>query len=265
MIRIENLHKRFGPMEVLRGVDLVVEDGKTTTILGLSGSGKSTILKHIIGLLKPDRGHIYVEEEEVTGMSPRQLERVRRKFGVVFQHAALLQSMSVFDNIALPLREHGGYTQKETREKVIQKLELVRLMEKDWNKLPAELSGGMRKRAGVARAIIEDPAYILYDEPTTGLDPIITNMVNDLIIDMREKLGVTSIVISHDVSGACRTSDNLAILYKGRIIETGPPEKIMNSNNPIVRQLIEGNVQGPMTADEGYATNAPSGETGEGS
>ena len=250
MIRIENLHKYFGSVKVLQGLNLKIEDRRTTTVLGLSGSGKSTILKHIVGLMKPTRGKIYVDDEEITGMNQDNLDRVRLKFGVVFQNAALLQSLTVFENVALPLREHRKYTPSEVQDRVAGKLRLLRLVETDWNKLPAELSGGMRKRVGLARAIIEDPAYILWDEPTTGLDPITNNMVHDMIIEARDELGVTSMVISHDVSGSCRVSDDLAILYKGKILEEGPPDQVMNTSNPIVRQLLSGDVVGPITDDD---------------
>lgn len=257
MIRIENLHKRFGRLEVLRGVDLVVEDGKTTTVLGLSGSGKSTIIKHIVGLLKPNAGRVWVGEDEVTGMRPRELERVRLRFGMVFQNAALLQSISVFDNVALPLRERRTYKANEIHERVAHKLQLVQLKETDWEKLPAQLSGGMRKRVALARAIIEDPEYILWDEPTTGLDPITNNMVHGMIIDMSRQLGVTSMVISHDIPGTYRVSDTIAVLYRGKILETGTPDQIRNTKNPIVRQLIEGDTEGPITA----GTSRESGES----
>jgi phospholipid/cholesterol/gamma-HCH transport system ATP-binding protein len=250
MIRIVDLYKSFGPLHILRGVNLTIQDGHTTTVLGLSGSGKSTILKHIIGLMRPTSGQIFVKDTEISRLRGADLDTVRRKFGVVFQHAALLQSLTVFENVALPLREHRNYSRSEIEDRVAQKIRTVRLAETDWHKLPSELSGGMRKRVGLARAIVEDPDYILWDEPTTGLDPITNNMVHDMIIESRDELGVTSMVISHDIPGTLRVSDCIAVLYRGQIIEEGSPDQIEHSDNPIVQQLITGAPSGPITEQE---------------
>jgi len=257
-IEIQGLRKAFGDKEILRGVDLVVPEGKTVVVLGLSGSGKSTLLKHIIGLLKPDEGRILLEGADIAHAKEKELEAIRWRFGMVFQNAALLQSLSVGDNVGLPLverrrmlRHHSrrhppeDLTDDAIRSRVSEKLALVGLAGAE-EKMPSELSGGMRKRAGLARAIVHDPKLLLYDEPTTGLDPIIARHVDDLILRMREKLGVSSIVISHDIEGAMRVADTVALLHEGVIIERGTPEEVMASTDPIVRQFLEGNSEGPI-------------------
>ena len=246
MIEMEDVHKALGGKEILRGVNLEVSEGSTTSILSLSGCGKSTLLKHIIGLLKPDRGRIAVDGRDVSKAGSSELEEVRKLFGMVFQGAALLQSLTVAENVALPLFEAGKLSGAEIRETVAHKLSLVKLTGFE-DYFPADLSGGMRKRAGLARAIVHSPRIILYDEPTTGLDPIITSATNELIVEMREKLGVTSVVISHDIESACGTSDVLAILHGGVIMQSGPPDAIMNTTNPAVRQFLEGRTRGPLT------------------
>ena len=253
-IEIEGLKKSFGDKPVLEGVDLAVPRGKTVVVLGLSGCGKSTLLKHVIGLLRPDEGRILVGGLDIAHARLRDIEEIRWKFGVLFQYAALLQSLTVADNVALPLVERAKHErprrsaalwQEEIDLRVREKLKMVGLAGTE-EKLPGELSGGMRKRAGLARAIVHDPDILLYDEPTTGLDPIISRHVDDLIIDMREKLGVSSLVISHDIKGAHRIADVMALLHGGKILEIGPPDEFMKSENPVVRQFLEGRSEGPI-------------------
>jgi phospholipid/cholesterol/gamma-HCH transport system ATP-binding protein len=245
-IVIEGLKKAFGDKQILRGVDLIVPKGKTVVVLGLSGCGKSTLLKHIIGLLKPDGGRIILDGKDIAQASEDEMEAIRWRFGMVFQNAALLASLTVGENVALPLVERRELPRDEIDKLVSQKLALVGLAGAE-TRLPSELSGGMRKRAGLARAIVHDPEFLLYDEPTTGLDPIISRHVDDLIVDMREKLGVSSIVISHDIEGAMRTADMLVLLYEGAVVEKGTPEEFRNSTNPIVRQFLEGSSEGPIS------------------
>ncbi len=245
IIRVQNLHRSFDSQRVLRGVDLDIPHGKTTVVIGRSGIGKSVFLKHLIGLMKPDEGRIWIEGEEITGLSKDEMDRVRRKFGMLFQGAALFDSMNVFDNVAFPLRERLRLSRGEIEERVREKLRLVGLNGAE-HKMPAELSGGMRKRVGLARAIALDPPIILYDEPTTGLDPILCDTIDRLIMHMQEGLGVTSVVISHDIRGAFKVADRIAMLHDGRIQACGSPEEIENSEDPIVRQFITGSAEGPI-------------------
>lgn len=245
IIEIQGLHKALGGRPVLKGVDLLVPEGKTVVVLGISGSGKSTVLKHIVGLLRPDAGRVLVDGSDVAEATMKELEGIRWRCGVVFQNAALLQSLNVEENIALPLIERRVMPRNAALERAREKLALVGLAGAG-EKMPAELSGGMRKRAGIARAIVHDPEIILYDEPTTGLDPIIGRHINDLVVKMRETLGVTSFVISHNVEGSGRIGDVLALLHDGRIVEQGSPEELTSSSNPTVRQFLEGRSEGPI-------------------
>jgi phospholipid/cholesterol/gamma-HCH transport system ATP-binding protein len=207
-------------------------------ILGGSGSGKSVLMKHMIGLLRPDSGRVIVEGEDLTRLSDQDLDRVRRKFGMVFQMAALFDSMTVLENVAFPLREHRkDLTEEDVRRIVAEKLGVVGL-EGVEEKFPAELSGGMRKRVGLARAIVLEPKIVLYDEPTTGLDPITTDYVDDMILTAKRQLGVTSVVISHDIASAFKVADELAVLYNGLIVESGPPEQVRHSTHPHVREFL---------------------------
>lgn len=239
MIDVIGLRKSFGKNEVLKGIDLQVKEGTTTVILGGSGSGKSVLMKHIIGLLKPDSGKVLIEGEDITALKGRDLDRIRRKFGMVFQMAALFDSMTVLENVAFPLREHRKDLEEEQiREIVREKLRIVAL-EGIEEKYPAELSGGMRKRVGLARAIVLDPKIVLYDEPTTGLDPITTDNVDEMILDARRELGVTSVVISHDIGSAFKVADEIAVLYQGQIVEAGPPAALRQSNHPHVRKFLQ--------------------------
>jgi phospholipid/cholesterol/gamma-HCH transport system ATP-binding protein len=248
MIEIIDLHKRFGDLQVLRGLNLTVEKGESMTVIGGSGSGKSVLLKHIIGLLFPDRGRVIVEGQELNKLDEYGLDDIRKKFGMLFQGAALFDSLTVWENVGFSLKQHTEFSNEKIRKIATEKLALVGLKDVE-DKMPADLSGGMKKRVGLARAIAMDAAIILYDEPTTGLDPISADAINDLIVDLRRKLGVTSVAITHDMQSAYKISDRIAMLYKGEIQEIGTPAEIKNSVNPIVRQFITGSAVGPITAE----------------
>lgn len=248
MIEIVNVHKSFGNFAVLRGVNLAVERGESMTVIGGSGSGKSVLIKHIIGLLFPDRGQVIVDGQVVNKLDEQGLNELRKKFGMLFQGAALFDSLTVWENVGFALKQHSKLSDREIRKAATEKLALVGLKDVE-DKMPAELSGGMKKRVGLARAIAMDPAIILYDEPTTGLDPITADAINDLIIDLRKKLGVTSVAITHDMHSAYKISDRIAMLYKGTILEIGTPDQIRNTANPVVRQFIAGSAVGPITAE----------------
>jgi phospholipid/cholesterol/gamma-HCH transport system ATP-binding protein len=238
IIQIIDLHKSFGSHEVLAGISLDVPAGSTLVILGGSGSGKTVLMKHMIGLLKPESGQVIVEGEDIVPLGPQGLERIRRKFGMVFQAAALFDSMTVFENVSFPLREHRKeLSEEEIRALVKEKLGVVGLKNVE-EKYPADLSGGMRKRVGLARAIVLGPKIVLYDEPTTGLDPITTDYVDEMILDAKKELGVTSVVISHDIASAFKVADNIAFLYQGHIIDQGPPSKLRHSENPAVKIFL---------------------------
>lgn len=245
IIELKDVHKSFGSQHVLRGIDLGVPRGKTTVIIGRSGGGKSVILKHMIGLIKPDRGEVLVEGHNLNQLDDRQINKVRRHFGMLFQDAALFDSMTAGENVAFPLREHTKLSRKEIDKVVAEKLAMVGLpgVEK---KMPGQLSGGMRKRVGLARAIALEPAIILYDEPTTGLDPLMTDAINRLIKDTQERLGVTAVVISHDMNGAYEIAHHMAMLYEGEIIASGTPDDIKNSDSEVVQQFVNGRAQGPI-------------------
>jgi phospholipid/cholesterol/gamma-HCH transport system ATP-binding protein len=237
-IRIRGIEKAFGVHQVLRGVDLDIERGKINIIIGGSGQGKSVLMKHLMGLLKPDAGHIYVDGEDVVPLDDYQLNRVRRKFGMLFQYAALFDSLTVEENVAFPLVEHTTKSKAEVREIVRQRLASVGLKNIE-KKYPAELSGGMRKRVGLARALVLEPQILLYDEPTTGLDPVATKNVDDMIRDISKQTGVTSIVISHDMASTFRIADRISMLYEGRIIVTGEPDEVLRSSHPFLREFVE--------------------------
>jgi len=248
MIEIVNLHRSFGAHHVLRGVNLSVEKGESMTVIGGSGSGKSVLLKHIIGLLFPDRGRVLIDGEVLNDLDDQGLNEMRKKFGMLFQGAALFDSLTVGENVGFGLKQHTRLSNREIREVAIEKLALVGLKGVE-DKMPSDLSGGMKKRVGLARAIAMDPAIILYDEPTTGLDPITADAINDLIVSLKQKLGVTSVAITHDMQSAYKISDRIAMLYKGEIQETGTPDEIRKTENPIVRQFITGSATGPIIAD----------------
>ncbi len=247
MIQIKGLKKRFGPKKVLKGVNLTIPTGKTTVILGLSGGGKSTIIKHIVGLLKPDSGEIWVDDIEVAHADEETIRQVRKKVGFLFQSGALFDSMNVYENVAFPLREHTKMGEKQIRARVIECLEMVALKPKEVLSLyPDELSGGMRKRVGLARTIALGPQALLYDEPTSGLDPITSDLISQMIIHLKKELGVTSVLISHDIKESFKCGDYFAMLYDGKIIEYGDAEHFKKSTNPYVRQFLEGKSEGPI-------------------
>ena len=244
MIEVSGVHKSFGSHHVLRGVDLSVEGGQSMVVIGGSGSGKSVLIKHIIGLLTPDKGTVSIDGTDITKLDPRHLYEARKKFGMLFQGAALFDSMNVWENVSFALLR-SGMKPKEAKEVAVEKLRLVGLAGVE-DLLPSELSGGMRKRVGLARAIAHQPQILLYDEPTTGLDPIMADAINDLIIQMREELQVTSVAITHDMHSAYKIADQIAFLYEGQIIETGTPDEIKNTSNPYTKQFITGSAQGPI-------------------
>lgn len=239
MIEIIELYKSFNGQVVLNGLNLFIPKGKITVIIGRSGAGKSVLLKHIIGLLKPDRGRVIVEGTDIYALSPKDLTAFRRKFGFLFQGSALFDSLNVFENVAFPLLEHTTYSMKEIEDIVHKKLELVGLKGVD-EKMPSELSGGMKKRVGLARAIALEPEIILYDEPTTGLDPIMTSAVDHLILEMQKRLQITSVVISHDIKSTFEIADQVAMINEGKIIEVGPPSEFRRSENPVVKNFLRG-------------------------
>jgi phospholipid/cholesterol/gamma-HCH transport system ATP-binding protein len=239
MIELRDVHKAFGPKQVLRGFSLRVEDGGTVSLVGFSGAGKSVTLKHIAGLLAPDSGSVQVDGKEVPKLRRDELYEHRRQIGYVFQFAALFDSMTIAENVAMGLVKHGGYTEKEIRSRVAESLDLVEL-EGFESRLPSELSGGQKKRAGLARAIAFRPKYLLYDEPTSGLDPVTTTVIDRLIMKMKNELGVTSLVITHDMGSAYRVSDRIAMLYEGEVLEEGTPDEIRATTNPIVKGFVEG-------------------------
>jgi phospholipid/cholesterol/gamma-HCH transport system ATP-binding protein len=247
-IELCDLTKSLGGKVVLDGVSLAVQRGETLCIIGGSGAGKSVTLKHIVGLLRPDRGFVKIDGVDVTNSQNGHLAEARRKIGFLFQGAALLNSMNVFENVALPLREHESLREPEIKARVDRTLGLVGLSEAG-EKFPAEISGGMKKRAGLARAIIREPQIILYDEPTAGLDPVIGSTINDLILDMQKKLGVTSVLVTHDMSSAFRVSNRIAMLLRGKIVKLGTPEEFKSSDDPVVRQFIYGESEGPLTKE----------------
>jgi phospholipid/cholesterol/gamma-HCH transport system ATP-binding protein len=245
VIRIRGLTKRLGRKQVLQGLDLDIPTGRTTVIMGPSGTGKSVLLKHIIGLMEPDSGTIEVDGQVVTGLDEREWNEVRKRFGMLFQGSALFDSLTVGENVALPLREHTRLDDTEIRRRTAERLEWVGLQGVEDMK-PASLSGGMRKRVGLARAIAMDPAYILYDEPTTGLDPIMSDVINRLIRSMQERIGVTSIVVTHDLHSAFQLGNLLALIHGGRVLFTGTPEEARATANEHVRQFLEGSSEGPI-------------------
>ncbi len=238
MIKIINLHKSFGSRKVLRGVNLEIPTGGITFIMGRSGTGKSVLIKHIVGLIEPDEGQILVNGKDITKMSEREFNKIRKRFGMLFQEGALFDSMTVGENVAFPLREHTKLSEKEIRARVEAKLTQVGLLE-DIDKMPSELSGVMKKRAALARALALEPEVILFDEPTTGLDPIMQMSIAHLIKDTKEKLNLTCVVISHDIPVAFAIADKIAFLHEGIIIEEGSPEEIKRSENAFVQEFLK--------------------------
>ncbi len=245
MIVVEELYKSFGPKKVLKGVNLEIKKGESMVIIGGSGSGKSVLLKHIIGLLRPDRGRVLIDNVDITGLNERQLYAVRRRFGMLFQGAALFDSLTVWENVAFALLRQKVASPDEARRIASEKLKMVGLKGVE-DLMPSELSGGMKKRVGLARAIAHNPEIILYDEPTTGLDPIMADAINELIIQLQQKLNVTSVTITHDMTSAYKIADRIAMLYDGKIIQVGTPEEIKNTDNPVVKQFVTGSSMGPI-------------------
>ena len=237
-VEFRDVYKSYGPKQVLRGVDLKVYRGEVVVILGGSGSGKSVTLRHMLGLESPDSGQVLVEDEDITFLPEEELYRVRKKFGMLFQGGALFDSMTVFENVAFPLREHTEMTDEEIARAVREKLELVNLPNTA-HLMPVDLSGGMRKRVGLARSIVLDPKMILYDEPTTGLDPITAQKINELIIDLQSKLNVTSVVVTHDIQSAFSVGDRIAFLNRGVFEWVGTMEEARNAGHPLLREFFK--------------------------
>ncbi|MFZ5375548.1 MAG: ABC transporter ATP-binding protein [Campylobacterota bacterium] len=247
MIRFENVTKSFGARQILRGVDLQIEKGKTTVIFGVSGGGKSTIIKHIVGLLKPDSGSITVGGVRVDNADEATLREIRTKVGFLFQNGALFDSMNIRDNVAFPMIEHQKLTPKELEYKIDEKLSMVGLKPEIVKPLyPEELSGGMRKRVGLARTLALEPEVILYDEPTSGLDPVTSDFITQMICRLRDEIGMTSILISHDVNESFKAGDRYAMLFEGVIVEAGDKASFQNSSNPVVQQFIHARSEGPI-------------------
>lgn len=245
IIKIRKLCKKFGNQEVLKELDLDIPKGMITVIIGRSGGGKSVLLKHIIGLLKPDSGEIYIDGIDIAKESDDKLNEVRKRFGMLFQEGALFDSMTIEENVAFPLTEHTKLSYKEIEERTKEVLAMVGLTGAE-KKYPSEISGGMRKRAGLARAIIAKPDIILFDEPTSGLDPIMSAHIDNLIVEIQKRLNVTCIIISHDIQSTFRIAHKIAMLYDGKIIAEGTPEEMKTLDNPFLKQFIEGSSKGPI-------------------
>ena len=245
MISLRNVHKSFGTQKVLDGLNLEIPKGKITAVIGPSGEGKSVLLKHLIGLMQPDSGEVEVDGESILGLRRSQLNRIREKFGMLFQNVALFDSMTVFENVAFPLQEKTDLPADEIRRRVYLALEDVGLKNIE-NKFPDELSGGMKKRVGLARAVAPNPSIMLFDEPTTGLDPIIKRAIHQLIKDTHSKFGFTAVIVSHEIPEIFDVAQNVAMLFRGEILQHGTPEEIMNSDHPAVRQFVTGSLDGPI-------------------
>ncbi len=245
MIKLNNVIKCFGTQQVVSGLNLEIPDKKTVVIIGRSGCGKSVLLKHMIGLLKPDSGSIVVKGKDIAKLDTAGLDDIRKHFGMLFQSAALFDSLTVAENVGFSLTRFTKKSPSEIRHLVKEKLALVGL-ENVEEKKPSELSGGMKKRVGLARAIAMDPEIMLYDEPTTGLDPIMSDIINELIVNLQKQLKMTSVVVTHDMKSAYKIGDKIAMMYEGRIIEEGTPPEIQNTNNPTVQQFINGSSKGPI-------------------
>jgi phospholipid/cholesterol/gamma-HCH transport system ATP-binding protein len=245
-IRMRGVHKAFGSNHVLRGIDLDVADGESLVVIGGSGSGKSVLLKCILGLLRPDAGSIQVDGEEVVGMRGRDLDRIRKKVGMLFQNAALFDSLPVWENVTFGLIQTGALKRAEAPDAARDKLQLVGLRPEVADLFPAELSGGMKKRVGLARAIATDPEIVFFDEPTTGLDPIMGDVINDLIVDVVHRLGATALSITHDMASARKIAHRVAMIHEGRIVWAGPVGDIDTTDNSYVRQFVNGRAEGPI-------------------
>ena len=250
MIKVVDLYKAFGPKKVLQGANLEIHKGESMVVLGGSGTGKSVLIKCIIGILKADAGEVYVAGQEVISMKEFQLNEMRKKFGMLFQGGALFDSLSVWENVGFGLKQHTRLSDREIKERAVEKLKLVGLFNVE-NLRTSELSGGMMKRVSLARAICMEPEILLYDEPTTGLDPIMADVINELVIHLKKTIKVTSIAITHDMVSAYKIADKIAMLYKGKIVEVGTPDEIRASKNEVVQQFIHGRAEGPITAENG--------------
>ncbi|MBI4313635.1 MAG: ABC transporter ATP-binding protein [Candidatus Omnitrophica bacterium] len=249
MIEIINLCKAFGSHAVLDNLNLTVQTGETMVIIGRSGCGKSVLLKHVLGLMRPDSGQVIVDGKDVTKIEGPELQKLRMRFGMVFQGAALFDSMTVGENVGFALREHRLFPEGEVRRRITECLSLVGLADIE-NLKPAELSGGMRKRVGIARALAIRPDILLFDEPTTGIDPVMADVINKLVKTLHERLKVTVVLVTHDMVSAYKVATRIAMMYEGRIIATGTPEQIQSTGNPVVRQFVRGEAEGPITADQ---------------
>ena len=246
MIRIKGLWKSFGDNKVLKGLNLDIETGETIVVIGQSGCGKSVLMKTVVGLLIPDDGEIEIENVSLKNISRKKLLEIRKKIGMVFQSSALFDSFSVWENVGLGLIEHSKMSQDEIMRIAREKLKLVGLSDVE-DMYPAELSGGMKKRVGIARAIAMNPQFVLYDEPTTGLDPIIADRINNLIVELQKELNITTIAVTHDIISAYKIADRIAMLYDGEIIFDGTPTEVQNTDNPYVQQFIKGEGEGPIS------------------
>jgi phospholipid/cholesterol/gamma-HCH transport system ATP-binding protein len=244
-IELKDVHKSFGEYKIHKGIDIQVLKNAITYIIGPSGTGKSVLLKQMCGLMPPTKGDVLVDGKSIVGLRGKELLNIRKKFGILFQNAALFDSMTVFENVAFPLVEHTKLTKKQIHDIVIEKLRLVGLRDVE-KKMPSELSGGMRKRVGLARAIALEPQIILYDEPTTGLDPIMCDVVDNLIHDTQKELDITSVVISHDIDSALKIADSMAMLYDGKVVLFGTPDEFKSTDNPYVRQFLSASMEGPI-------------------
>lgn len=245
MIQIIDVYRSFGRQQVLKGINLQVQEGGIMAIIGRSGSGKTVLLKLLIGLLRPDRGRIMIEDTDITQLSGHRLDEIRERVGMLFQGGALFDSMTVLENVAFPLREKTKLSEQEISDKVEKMLASVGLSDMGY-KYPAELSGGMKKRAALARTLITGPSIVLFDEPTTGLDPILVHATHQLILDTHREFGYTAILVSHEIPEVFDIATRVAMIYEGRIIEEGTPEMILKSSDPLIRQFIEGNLEGPI-------------------
>ncbi len=242
MIRVQGLHKSFGTQPVLRGLDLDIATGEIMVVIGRSGGGKSVLLKHLVGLLRPDAGTVVVDGTDIARLRGRELDRVRDRYGVVFQGGALFDSMSSFENVAFPLREKSRLGSAEIHGRVEEKLDQVGLAGMG-HKNPAEISGGMRKRVAIARALVTEPEIVFFDEPTTGLDPILVNTIHHLIVELHRKFRFTAVMVSHEIPEIFEIADRVAMLHDGVIVEVGPPAAVRASTNPVVQHFIRGDVE----------------------
>ncbi len=250
VIRLLNIWKAFEGQQVLTGLNLDIYKGETVVVIGRSGCGKSVLLRHIAGLMKPDKGEIYFEDEDITKFNRKKLFKMRMHFGMLFQGSALFDSMTVGENVALALKKHTEFDMEKITRIVLEKLDIVGLADVT-GKYPSELSGGMKKRVALARAVVMNPDVILYDEPTTGLDPVMAGVINRLILSLQKELDITSIIVTHDIKSAYRVGDRIAMLHEGKIIYEGTPEQVGNTDNPLVRGFIEGHLE----IDKGIGTS----------